>query len=116
VLQKIVELFGGTAVPKITAAELKAKLDAKEPMQIIDVRTRQEYKSDGHIAKSKLIPLSELPSRSRNLRKNKPIVCVCRSGNRSRAACKQLIDQGFTDVINLKGGMNGWKRAGFPTN
>ncbi|MCP5100646.1 MAG: rhodanese-like domain-containing protein [Chloroflexi bacterium] len=113
-LQKIADLFGLTAVTKITAEDLKAKLDNKEPIQIIDVRTRQEYKTDGHIAKSKLIPLSELPSRSKNLRKNKPIICVCRSGNRSRSACKQLINQGF-DVVNLKGGMNGWKRAGFPT-
>ncbi len=113
--KKIAELFGGGG-SKITAADLKAKLDAKEPIQIIDVRTRQEYKTDGHIAQSKLIPLSELPARSKNLRKNKTIVCVCRSGSRSRSACKQLVNQGFTDVIDLKGGMNGWKRAGFPTS
>ena len=112
--KKIADLFGG-GITQITASELKAKIDNKESILIIDVRTRQEYKSDGHIAKSKLIPLSELQSRSRNLRKNKPIVCVCRSGNRSRSACKQLLNQGFTEVINLRGGMNSWKRAGLPT-
>ena len=112
--KRIADLFGG-GIEKISATELKAKIDAKESIQIIDVRTRQEYKTDGHIAKSKLIPLSELPSRSKNLRKNKTIVCVCRSGNRSRSACKQLIDAGFTDVINMQGGMNAWKRAGLPT-
>ena len=56
VFKKIAELFGG-GITSITAAELKAKLDNKESFQIIDVRTRQEYKSDGHIAKIKVNPI-----------------------------------------------------------
>ncbi|MCA9924465.1 MAG: rhodanese-like domain-containing protein [Anaerolineales bacterium] len=113
------QLFGQrqvsrTAVKQINVAELKEKLDADEPVVLVDVRTPGEYEYDGHIAGSRLIPLSVLTSRTHEIPKDKTIVCVCRSGNRSYTACEMLASQGFTDVINLSGGMIGWRRAGYP--
>ncbi|KAA3664434.1 MAG: rhodanese-like domain-containing protein, partial [Chloroflexi bacterium] len=99
---------------QINAAELKQKLDANESIIMVDVRTPGEYEFDGRITGSRLIPLSVLTSRVHEIPKDKTIVCVCRSGNRSYTACEILASQGFTDVINLSGGMFGWRRAGLP--
>jgi rhodanese-related sulfurtransferase len=103
-----------TAVKQINAAELKQKLDANEPIVMIDVRTPGEYEYDGRIAGSRLIPLSMLTARVNEIPKDKTVVCVCRTGSRSYTACEILANQGFADVINLSGGIFGWRRAGLP--
>jgi rhodanese-related sulfurtransferase len=112
-------LFGGatatTAGPAtIIAPELKRRLDAGERLYLLDVRSSEEYAHDGRIAGSHLLPLPMLSLRLNELPKDTPIVCVCRSGNRSGVAAEQLARQGFSDVINLAGGMLGWARAGLP--
>lgn len=114
------QLFGQqttarTAVKQMDAAELKARMDQGEALVLVDVRTPGEYEYDGHIGGARLLPLSVLMSRTQELPKEEPIVCVCRSGNRSHTACELLARHGFTNVINLKGGMIGWQRAGLPT-
>lgn len=111
-------LFGGksaAAVATINAPELKRRLDAGERLYLLDVRSAEEYAHDGHIAGSHLLPLPMLSMRLDELPRDTPIVCVCRSGNRSGVAAEQLARQGFSDVINLGGGMVGWARAGLPT-
>jgi len=110
------QLFGQrrmarTAVKQINAAELKKMMDANESVVMVDVRTPGEYEYDGHIAGSRLIPLSALMSRVQEIPKDKTIVCVCQSGSRSYTACEILAKQGFTDVVNLSGGMIGWRRV-----
>ncbi|NTU82254.1 MAG: rhodanese-like domain-containing protein [Chloroflexales bacterium] len=112
-------LFGGatatTAGPAtITAPELKQRLDSGDKLYLLDVRSSEEYAHDGRIAGSHLLPLPMLSLRLNELPKDTPIVCVCRSGNRSGVAAEQLARQGFSDVINLAGGMIGWARAGLP--
>ena len=44
------------------------------------------------------------------------VIAVCRSGTRATLAAATLMDLGFTDVVNLAGGMNAWKQAGLPTS
>jgi rhodanese-related sulfurtransferase len=113
-------LFGGAAAPTaglatITAPELKQRLDRGEKLFLLDVRSSEEYAHDGRIAGSHLLPLPVLSLRLAELPKDTPIVCVCRSGNRSGVAAEQLARQGFANVTNLTGGMIGWQRAGLPT-
>lgn len=82
---------------------------------ILDVREKAEF--DGkRIPNSKHIPLSELPTRLKELekQKEKPIVVNCRGGMRSASACKVLKEQGFTQVFALKGGILAWQQAGLP--
>lgn len=105
-----------TRMINMTVAELKQKLDANEPLILLDVRTPEEYALDGHIAGSRLLPLPMVQTRSSELPANTPIICICRSGNRSQAACDILRQHGFSQPINLTGGIMAWKRAGFPTN
>jgi rhodanese-related sulfurtransferase len=82
---------------------------------MLDVRENSEY-TDGHIPKSKHIPLGQLGKRLSELEKykDKQIVALCRSGNRSGHACGMLRKAGFENVHNLSGGIMAWEQAGFP--
>lgn len=67
--------------------------------QIIDVRTRGEYAS-GHIKGSINIPLNELSTQIKKLKKDKAIITCCASGMRSASAKAQLKSLGFEEVHN----------------
>jgi rhodanese-related sulfurtransferase len=103
-------LFGSDKA--LGVVEAKARIDSKEPVVILDVRSLSEYQS-GHIPGAKLIPLNELRGRLSELPKDKQILCVCRSGARSGSAVGHLTGAGF-DAVNLSGGMMSWQGAGFP--
>lgn len=102
-------------INQITAGEVTQRLDAGEPLFLLDVRSPMEYQFDGHISGSRLLPLNTLSQRLSELPGNQPIIVICRSGNRSQFACEQLAAQGFDNVSNLTGGMFAWKMAGLPT-
>lgn len=73
--------------------------------QIIDVRTRGEYAS-GHIKGSINIPLNEISSQAKKLKKDAPIITCCASGMRSASAKSTLTSMGFTEVHNGGGWMS----------
>lgn len=104
-------LFGGGSAA-VNAADAKTRIDSDKSLFILDVRQPDEFRA-GHIAGSKLIPLNELSSRMNELPKDKPILCVCRSGSRSGAATGQLTRAGY-DAVNLRGGMTSWQMSGYP--
>lgn len=79
----------------------------KDDLILLDVREKEEYKA-GHIPKSVLIPLGELALRLNELDKQKAVLVICRSGNRSLRAAEVLIKNGFKEVINYKGGLLSW--------
>ena len=102
------------AFTNISVQQLKAALDAKEQLVLLDVRTPEEYTGDGHVAGSVLIPVDQIQTRLGELSKATPIVCICRSGNRSQTACATLAANGYTGLRNVTGGMNAWTAAGYP--
>lgn len=83
---------------------------------LLDVRTQAEWEQDGHLENATLIPHTELESRESELSSDKDalILLYCRSGNRSQDAAQTLLDMGFTNVMELETGINGWKDAGMP--
>jgi rhodanese-related sulfurtransferase len=83
---------------------------------VLDVREQAEYEA-GHLLNAKLIPLTKLKERIGELEKYKerPLVVVCRSGNRSSTACAILSKRGFNQAYNLAGGMMAWQKANLPT-
>ncbi len=110
-------LFGfrsATNVKQINSFDLSDMIQKDGNVLLVDVRSPHEYQIDGHIAGARLLPLQTLTQRLNELPKDKTIVCVCRSGNRSLVACEQLSHAGFENVINFRDGMIGWKQAGFP--
>lgn len=54
------------------------------------------------------IPMGEIPGRLDELDRDKTIICLCKSGGRSAQVGHFLLDQGFSNVINLAGGINAW--------
>ncbi len=81
-------------------------------LHLLDVREPDEWQA-GHIADSQHIPLGQLRERLGEVPKDKTILAVCRSGNRSDSAARGLRTLGY-EVENLDGGVTAWKRAGLP--
>ncbi len=82
---------------------------------VLDVREPEEFKS-GHLLNAKSIPLGKLRERIGEIERfrDKPIVVVCRSGNRSATACAVLGRTGFAQAYNLAGGVTAWQKASLP--
>lgn len=83
-------------------------------IQLLDVRRPAEY-DEGHIKGSTLANWEDKASfeaHVSHLNKDKPVYVYCRSGKRSSAAADFLSEQGFRNVINLEGGILGWKQEG----
>lgn len=97
---------------EITTADALAKRNAGA--FILDVREPSEW-NEYHVPNSTLIPLGSLAARVNELPRDKEIVVVCRSGNRSATGRDVLRQAGFAQVTSLAGGLNGWKAAGYPT-
>ena len=95
--------------------ELNDRINANTGIYVLDVRTPEEYTQDGHVKGSTLIPLSELATRLAEIPKDRPIAAFCRSGNRSKVAQDLLLQNGFTDVTNVVGGIGAWRNANLPT-
>lgn len=76
------------------------------PGRIVDVREPDEFVGKlGHIPTAQLTPLDTLATASCHWDLQEPVVLVCRSGARSARACTWLLNNGFTRIINLTGGM-----------
>lgn len=93
----------------ITTDELKQRMDAGEKLNLFDVREPHEFE-EFNIGAT-LIPLGELPGRISELEslKNEEVIVHCRSGARSGNAKMFLLDNGFTNVRNVLGGMLDWQ-------
>jgi len=85
------------------------------PVQILDVRETEEFTGPlGHIEGAVLIPLGQLAARVDELKRDRPIIAVCRAGSRSAQAVAILQQAGFGEIANLNGGMLRWRAEGYP--
>lgn len=84
-------------------------------VQLLDVRTAGEFQG-GHLAEARHFDWTngELEATAPKLDKSKPVLLYCASGRRSAAARDFLVKQGFTDVVDLSGGISAWTSAGKP--
>jgi hydroxyacylglutathione hydrolase len=98
----------------VTAKESKEKL-AKDEALLLDVRDPSEWTEDGYAEGAKLIFFADLPKKTTELPKDKPIIATCSVGNRSSIALSILERVGFTDISNMLGGMTAWTTLGYST-
>lgn len=80
--------------------------------QLLDVREPQEWDS-GHIADAAHIPMGQLAERLAELDPARPVLAICRSGQRSGRATSWLLEQGY-EAHNLEGGLLAWHAEGLP--
>jgi rhodanese-related sulfurtransferase len=91
----------------ITPEEVEAKVEAGEPIELVDVREDEEVQG-GMIEGAKHIRMYDIPANLDYFDKEKEYVLVCRSGRRSENVCHYLQEQGYK-VVNMEGGMMNWK-------
>lgn len=84
--------------------------DELDEFFLLDVREDVEWQA-GHIEEAVHIPMGHLNDRIEEIPRDRTIVCVCRSGQRSRAVTDALNRAGYT-AHNLEGGMHAWQQAG----
>jgi rhodanese-related sulfurtransferase len=101
----------GSEVSAFEAVQLINRKDAL----VIDVRDQGEFDA-GHISGARHVPERQLAERLKELEKfkDRPLILACRSGMRSGSAVKTLRSNGFTEAVNLRGGIGAWEQAGMP--
>ena len=95
------------SVKQLSATELKNKIQQNDKLFLLDVREPNEYQH-ARIADSVLIPLNQLPQRLGELDLDQEIVVICHHGMRSQKAAGFLVQSGFKNIANLKGGIDAW--------
>lgn len=104
----------GQGIPAIDPREAERRLreDPDRPV-LLDVREPDEFavvRAPG----AALFPTSTFLLRIDQLPRDRPVLVICRSGNRSAGVTDYLLRSGWTDVLNVAGGMNVWERLGLP--
>ena len=99
---------------KITAEALHERLQSQdEKPLVIDVREPHEFEAM-RIDGARLAPLGSVVADLEDVDKDREIVLVCRTDNRSGKAQKLLAARGYTRLQNMEGGMVAWAKRGFP--
>jgi adenylyltransferase/sulfurtransferase len=103
-------MFFGPSVPEISATRLHEMKQSEEDFLLLDVRQPEEL-SIADLGGT-LVPMEELPARLGDVAPDKSatIVVMCRSGSRSAHAVAWMRQQGYSNVVNLAGGIIGWSR------
>jgi rhodanese-related sulfurtransferase len=96
----------------LSPADLVARLDGRETIQLIDVREDEEWAA-GRITGSRHVKLGELAGAADSVDRSTPVVFVCRSGARSAMATEAFAGAGY-EAHNLVGGLQAWDAAGLP--
>jgi rhodanese-related sulfurtransferase len=94
----------------VDVAQAKQLIANNPNLVLLDVRTPEETK-EGMIDNAIEIDFynSNFETEINKLDKTKSYLVYCRSGGRSVSACEKMIDAGFTDLTNMKGGYSAWK-------
>jgi len=99
-------------VQEIDSSDLQARISEGDDFYLLDIRSAGEV-AQGMLPDSDHMPMHVIPLRMEELPKDKDVILYCHSGARSYHACAYLIQQGFENVINLRGGILGWARSGY---
>ena len=96
----------------ITVTELRTLLIESYEGLLLDVREPNEH-ALAHIPQARLLPLATLPEHLDTLPRDREILIHCKAGGRSAKAVQLLLDNGFTRVKNVSGGMDAWLEQGW---
>jgi rhodanese-related sulfurtransferase len=98
---------------EITPQELKARLDRRDPVVLLDVRQDWETKLC-RLENAVYIPIEEIEHRIEELNPEDEIVVYCHVGQRSAAVAEYLTQLGFKNAKNLLGGLDYWAQSADP--
>ena len=105
-----------SAQTKTAPDRFEALLTEDQSVQLIDVRTPEEYNS-GHLSNARLINFhdADFAQQLETLDKNKTVMVYCGLGIRSGKAADQMTKMGFVQIYDLDGGIKAWNDAGKKT-
>lgn len=97
-------------IPSLSVEALSRWLEDEEADRPVILDVRERWETDiGHMKDSHLLPLSRITLEAvSEIIKNLPVVVICHHGIRSGMVTEWLINQGYTDIFNLEGGINAW--------
>ena len=98
----------------VTAQDLAQRLAHDRDLVVLDVREASEW-ADGHVPGARHIPMRQVSQRIEEIPRDRTVAITCAGGARSSVVGSMLLARGFTDLVNVWGGMTGWAQAGLPT-
>lgn len=111
-MDRILPRHAPRPVPSVDPLEARTLVERGNAL-IVDVRDDDE-RAEARIPGALHIPLNEIRERAHELPQDRPVILQCRSGNRSAGATRTLLELGFANVRNLKGGISDWAADGLP--
>ncbi len=99
-------------IKEIDASDLQTRITRGDDFILLDIRSVGEL-AQGVLPDAKHLPMHLIPMRLSDLPKDKDVILYCHSGARSYHACAYLAQQGYDNVLNLRGGILGWARSGY---
>jgi rhodanese-related sulfurtransferase len=93
----------------LSPKELQQKLNDNSELLLVDVR--EDYEHEAYNIGGILLPLSDIMNHVDEIPSDKPVIVYCKKGIRSQIAIQRLEQKhGFTNLFNLSGGMEAWKK------
>lgn len=102
-----------STIKRETPSTLETSMKSDKPPYVVDVRNDSEWNS-GQIDGSVHLPLINLLERADSLPRDRQLVILCATGNRSSTAASLLSQRGVTQVTDLRGGIEAWKKLNLP--
>lgn len=96
-------------IPQMTVEELRTRLDGRQGLTVVDVRTRKEWDA-GHLDEATHVPVGDVESHAASLAGKGPLAIMCEGGFRSSLASSLLARAGAGEVINVTGGMAAYRQ------
>jgi rhodanese-related sulfurtransferase len=104
----------GGSIPTIDVLEAERRRREASPAPlVVDVREPNEFAAV-RLDDVMLLPMSSFAGRFEELPRDRPLLVMCAAGSRSAAATAHLLRNGYTDVVNVAGGITEWERSGLP--
>jgi rhodanese-related sulfurtransferase len=101
------------SLPNLLPTELEHARSVNDDVVVLDVREHDEWRN-GNIPGAIHVPMWEVLDRVDELPRERPIAIVCAGGQRSSLIGSLLLNRGFTNLINVTGGMKSWTTASLP--
>jgi rhodanese-related sulfurtransferase len=100
---------GGPSLSTLQATQL---INARNAV-VIDVRAPDEF-AKGSLPNARNVPEEKIDEKTRDMKKDKPLILVCATGSRAGRLAARLRANGFAEVYVLAGGLAAWREAGLP--
>ena len=111
--ERIILATGVTLLVLHNPVELAHRIAHEPDLVVLDVREPVEW-ADGHIRGARHVPMREVADRLAEIPRDRRVALTCAGGVRSSLVGSLLLARGFTDLLNVWGGMTGWTQAGLP--